>query len=160
MATKGHDIIIGTMSGTTFTTIAAVKSQSITTQCGLIETASATQQEWEEYVAGRKSWSLTVSYLVLNDATCNIEDVLKIGTKVMLMMKGRTGVYSVKGEAIVTIKYREYDSEAETVLEFYQAKGQDSRVVAFINGKYSATVRDTSIQDFIASFENFLEKNK
>jgi predicted secreted protein len=101
MATKGHDIIIGTMSGSTFTTIAAVKSQSITTQCGLIETASATQQEWEEYVAGRKSWSLTVSYLVLSNSTCNIEDVLKIGTKVVLMMKGRTGGYSVKGEAIV-----------------------------------------------------------
>ena len=65
-----------------------------------------------------------------------------------------------EGEPVLTVKYKEYDSEAETVLEFYQAKDQDSRIVAFINGKYSATVRDTSIQDFIASFENFLEKNK
>lgn len=122
MATKGHDIIIGTMSGTTFTAIAAVKSQSITTQCGLIETASATQQEWEEYVAGRKSWSLTVSYLVLNDSTCNIEDVLKIGTKVVLMMKGRTGVYSVKGEAIVVTCKQDFQ-DGNLSQGSYQFKG-------------------------------------
>lgn len=102
MAVRGHDIIIGTMSGSTFTPIAAVKNQSITTNCPTHETASDTQQGWEESEPGRKSWTLSVSYLLLNDSSCNIEDVLKIGTKVTLMMKGRTGVYSIKGQAWVT----------------------------------------------------------
>ena len=105
MATKGHDIIIGTMSGTTFTAIAAVKSQSITTQCGLIETASATQQEWEEYVAGRKSWSLTVGWLVL--ANQDVRKVLLAGSVVTIKIKGRgeSDSSGVSGSAILkTVK--------------------------------------------------------
>lgn len=65
-----------------------------------------------------------------------------------------------EGEAILTVKYGEYDSEEETVLEFYKAKDQESRIVAYLNGQYSATVRDTSITDFLAAFDEFLANNK
>lgn len=122
MAVRGHDIIIGTMSGSTFTAIAAVKNQSIQTQCGTIEKASWTQQDWQEFEIGRKSWSLNVSYLVLNDSTCNIEDVLKVGTKVMLMMKGRTGSYSVKGQAIVVTCKQDFQ-DGNLSQGAYQFKG-------------------------------------
>lgn len=66
----------------------------------------------------------------------------------------------VTGEPVVTVTYGEYDSDKETVLEFYKAKDQENRIVALINGEYSATVRDTSIQDFLTAFDNFLANNK
>lgn len=66
----------------------------------------------------------------------------------------------ITGEPVVTVKYGEYDSEKETVLEFYKAKDQENRIVAYLDGEFSATVRDTSIQDFIAAFESFLAENE
>lgn len=66
----------------------------------------------------------------------------------------------ITGEPVVTVKYGEYDSDKETVLEFYKAKDQESRIVALLDGEYSATVRDTSIEDFLTAFDTFLANNK
>lgn len=102
MAVNGNNIIIGTMSGNTFTALAAVKSHDITTQAETIEKASSSQQQWREFIAGRKEWSVNVSYLVLQDANSNIEDLLKVGTTYTIRIKGRTGSYKVSGSAICT----------------------------------------------------------
>jgi hypothetical protein len=102
MATNGNNIIIGTMDGSTFTPIAAVKSQDITNQCDLIEKASATQQTSKEYVAGREEWGINVSYLVLQNEKSNIEDLLKVRQTYRICIKGRTGTYALYGDAICT----------------------------------------------------------
>lgn len=102
MATNGNNIIIGTMDGSTFTPIAAVKSHDIQNQCDLIEKASATQQTSKEYIAGREEWGVNVSYLVLQDANSNIEDLLKVRQTYRLCIKGRTGDYTLYGNAICT----------------------------------------------------------
>ena len=100
MATIGNNILIGTMSDQTFTAFAAVRSHEVETMCDMLEKASASQQAWKEFEAGRKEWGINVSYLVLQDATSNIEDLLKTGTTYAIRIKGRTGDYKISGSAI------------------------------------------------------------
>ena len=100
MAVNGNNILIGTMSGSTFTAFAAVKSHDIDTMCELIEKSSATQQDWKEYIAGRKEWEINVSQLVLQNAASNIEDLLRVGNTYHVRIKGRTGSYKLSGDAI------------------------------------------------------------
>lgn len=99
---NGNDIIIGTMSGSTFTALAAVKGHEIQSGADIIEKASATQQDWKEHIAGRKEWGVSMNYLVLGNARTNVRDVLKVGTTYVLRVKDRTGNYSITGNAICT----------------------------------------------------------
>lgn len=84
-----------------------IKSQSIKSQCGAIEKASSTQQDWVEVVAGRKSWSLTVRYLVL--AGSQVRDVLKTGQMFDITMNeyGST-TNKVTGTALLSAVDAEY----------------------------------------------------
>ena len=90
------------MSGQTFTPLAAVKSQDIQNGADTIEKASSTQQDWKEFIAGRKEWGINVNYLVLENANTNVRDVLKVGDTYTLRIKDRDGNYSVTGSAICT----------------------------------------------------------
>lgn len=78
----------------------AVKSQDIETQCATMEKASATQQEWEEHIAGRKSWSINIDYLVL--VASQVEDLLKVGQEFDVTVRDRDSTYGVTGKAIMT----------------------------------------------------------
>ena len=93
---KGNDIII-LMNGTA---IAACKSHRVQTTCGSFEKASSTQSEWNEYLKGRKGWTITVNKLVT--AVADIRDVLKVGDTVTLLMKDRAGTTTLTGSALVT----------------------------------------------------------
>ena len=73
----GKDVILTLSQGGVALANTKIKSQSIKSQCGVIEKASSTQQNWVEVVAGRNSWSLTVRYLVLSGS--QVKDVLKVG---------------------------------------------------------------------------------
>lgn len=99
---NGNYIVIGTVSGQTFTPLAAVKSQDIQNGADTIEKASSTQQNWKEFIAGRKEWGINVNYLVLENANTNVRDVLKVGDTYTLRIKDRDGNYSVTGDAICT----------------------------------------------------------
>ena len=99
---NGNYIVIGTVSGQTFTPLAAVKSQDIQNSADTIEKASSTQQDWKEFIAGRKEWGINVNYLVLEDANTNVRDVLKVGDTYTLRIKDRDGNYSITGNAICT----------------------------------------------------------
>lgn len=99
---NGNYIVIGTVSGQTFTPLAAVKSQDIQNGADTIEKTSSTQQDWKEFIAGRKEWSINVNYLVLENAYTNVRDVLKVGDTYNLRIKDRDGNYSVTGNAICT----------------------------------------------------------
>ena len=109
MATVGQNIIIGTMSGTTFTPFAAVKTHSVDASADAIEKASATQQAWREYIPGRKDWSMTLNYLVLEDANTNITDLLKVGNVYTIVSKDRNNSsYKVQGTAICVGCHQDY----------------------------------------------------
>lgn len=102
MAVNGNNIIIYTYSGSAWVAVAGTKSDELQSECELIEKASSTQQEWKEYIAGRKGWSLNVNWLV--SAVSDIQKVLQIGTRVKIHVgsRGYTGGASgVTGFAFV-----------------------------------------------------------
>ena len=93
MATLGKTIIIS-IGGTP---VAAVKSHEVNTQADLIEKASDSQQDYKEFVPGRKEWGINVNYLLTNVA--DIEKVLAVGT--VVTCSSGSGSSAVTGQAIV-----------------------------------------------------------
>ena len=97
MAILGNNIIV-LMGGTA---IAGTKSDELQVDCETIEIASATDQGWTHYLAGRKSWSLTVGWLVLADT--DVRKALTVGSSVTIKIKGRnaTDANGLQGSAII-----------------------------------------------------------
>ena len=101
MAVLGNNIIVF-MNGQA---IAGTKSDEIHVDCETIEIASATDQEWVHLISGRKSWSLTVGWLVL--ANQDVRKALLVGSTVTIKIKGRgeSDSNGVTGAAILkTVK--------------------------------------------------------
>ena len=95
----GKDItVILTLNGSAVANT-RIKSHDIQTQCPTIEVASATQQDWEECIAGRKSWTLNISYLVL--ANSQVSRLLYIGQMFGITMKQGNNVL-LTGQALMT----------------------------------------------------------
>lgn len=103
----GKDVILTLSQGGVALANTRIKSQSIKSQCGVIEKASSTQQDWVEVVAGRNSWSLTVRYLVLSGS--QVKDVLKVGQMFDITMNeyGST-TNKVTGTALLSAVDAEY----------------------------------------------------
>ena len=103
----GKDVILTLSQGGVALANTKIKSQSIKSQCGVIEKASSTQQDWVEVVAGRKSWSLTVRYLVLSGS--QVKDVLKVGqTFSITMQEYGSSTNKVTGTALLSGVDAEY----------------------------------------------------
>jgi len=103
MAVLGNNIFIATNDSTlspgTSKIIAGTRTNEINTECGKIPIASATQQDWEEIIAGRKSWSMSVGWLLL--ANADVQKILKVGTMVTVYVKsGNTQLLT--GKALIT----------------------------------------------------------
>jgi predicted secreted protein len=101
MAVLGNNIIVF-MNGTA---IAGTKSDEIQVDDEIIEVASETDQDWVHRIAGRKSWSLNVGWLVL--ANQDVRKVLLTGSVVTIKIKGRgeSDSNGVAGAAILkTVK--------------------------------------------------------
>lgn len=97
MGTNGNDIIVYKMVGQNWTAIAATRSDEVTVDGEVIPIASdnANDQGWTRNIAGRKSWSLNVSWLVTEAA--NIEQVLLVGTRIKLHIGARGGYSGASG---------------------------------------------------------------
>ena len=97
MAVLGNNIIVLTGG----TAIAGTKSDELQVDCDTISVASATDQDWEHVIAGRKKWSLSVGWLVL--ANTDVRKVLLSGSAVTIKIKGRGAADSsgVTGSAIL-----------------------------------------------------------
>jgi predicted secreted protein len=87
--------------------IAGTKSDVIKTAAKTIEKSSPTSGLWEEFVAGRKSWSFSVNYLITNvngvadeeRESFGIGDLLTVGTKYTIDICANS-VVLLSGEAI------------------------------------------------------------
>ena len=100
----GKDIIVVLSQNGTALASTYIKSQDIQTEGDQYERASATQQEWREYLAGRKGWSLTVGYLVLSAS--QIEDLLFVNQTFDVTLKDKGNTHSLVGKAIMrTVKH-------------------------------------------------------
>lgn len=97
MAIKGNNILIYRNG----TAIAGTVSNEIQTGAELIEISSPTSGQWKEYITGRKSWSINVSYLVLADN--GVRDLLNVGSSYTLKFRGRNAADNtgVTGTAIL-----------------------------------------------------------
>ena len=103
----GTDVIMTLSQCGTALANTKIKSQSIKAQCETIEKSSATQQEWVEVIGGRKSWSLTVRYLVL--AGSQVKDVLKVGQMFDITMnESGSTTNKVTGTALLSAVDAEY----------------------------------------------------
>ena len=103
----GKDVIMTLSQGGTALANTKIKSQSIKAQCATIEKASSTQQDWVEVIAGRKSWSITVRYLVL--AGSQVKDVLKVGQMFdVTMNEYGSATNKVTGKALLSAVDAEY----------------------------------------------------
>ena len=79
-----------------------IKSDDIKNKCDVIEKASATQQSWKEYIAGRSEWSVNVAYLVL--ASTQVRNLLLVRQTFDLTMTADDGTdtETLTGKAILT----------------------------------------------------------
>ena len=105
MAINGNNIIIySNITGTT-KAIAATKSNSITTDCETIPIASPNTGDWEAKIAGRKSWSISTSFLVgYYSADNSVYRLLDIGKTIIISIRYRSAnenIEMLRGTAIV-----------------------------------------------------------
>ena len=99
---RGQEILVILSQGGTALASTCVKSQDIQTDCQTIEKASSTQQDWVERIAGRKSWSISINYLVMRAA--QVRDLLYTGQTFTVTVRDRnnTSGGSISGTAIMT----------------------------------------------------------
>lgn len=87
-------------SGASTPLVAMAKSCDISVTSDSIETASPDTGVWRTYIAGRREWSVSVSYLVMAGQVAN--DILRVGDVVTLVIKEDTsGSTTLTGTAIV-----------------------------------------------------------
>ena len=96
----GKNIIVILSQNGSAVASANIRSDEIITSCKSIERASATQQDWEEVLAGRKSWSLTINYLVL--AASRLRDVLLSGQIFNVTIRDQSNTTTLTGKALMT----------------------------------------------------------
>jgi len=97
MAVLGNNIFIS-LDGATV--IAGTKANDIQTDSEAIPIASATQQQWEEVIAGRKSWNTSVSWLLLTNAA--LLRLLDTGLMVTVTIMTRDASVKLQGQALIT----------------------------------------------------------
>jgi predicted secreted protein len=94
---NGNDILIADGSSL----IAAAKSGEIQADCETIEVSSPSTGEWQTFLKGRKSWSITISYLL--SAVGDLAKVLTVGnTYTLTVTKRGESSASLTGTAILT----------------------------------------------------------
>lgn len=100
----GKDIIVVLSQNGTALASTTVRSQDIQTAADTIEKSSSMQQDWKEFITGRKEWSITVNYLIL--AAEKITDLLYVGQTFDITVKNQTAAgvtpVAVTGKTIMT----------------------------------------------------------
>lgn len=95
---KGNDLIV-TVDGVA---VAASKSCTVDVSCQTKEVGMKGSGKWKRLIAGRRSWDVSASFLVGDEATIRIK-IGKVGTTVTLSWKMRgDGTDTMTGTAIVT----------------------------------------------------------
>ena len=104
MATNGNNILV--YSGSTL--IGCTKSNEIKTNAELIEISSPSIGSWRKYITGRKEWSLSVGYLVVDNSSLGIsggsglKDLLQVGNSFTLKIQKRgASTADLSGTAIL-----------------------------------------------------------
>lgn len=97
---QGNNIIISRHNGSTWQPFAATKSNTFEVGAETIEISSPTTGEWKDYIAGRKSWSFTVNFLILNENHL-LDSLGAPGTKLLVCIHDTSWNSSLQGYAII-----------------------------------------------------------
>jgi predicted secreted protein len=116
---NGNLILISAVKSST-NIIAAAKSGEIQTDCETIEISNQSQSDWRNYIAGRKTWSVNVNYLVL--AAADIRKVLNVGTTYTITIKNRANTTSMTGDATLVSCKQTY-TKGNLVAGSFQFRG-------------------------------------
>lgn len=95
---KGNDLLIGNNGNPLY----AAKSCDIEVDCDTVEYSSPSSGRWRNFLAGRKSWTISVSYLVSDQ---NIpSDMSRVGQTFQLKVYPRNSLpdKQLTGDAICT----------------------------------------------------------
>ena len=95
MATNGNNVLIyvdGSLG-------AGTRSDEIQTDGGLIEISSTDTGAWAAFIAGRKSWAISQSWLL--PAARDLGRLQQVGTTVTIRILGRGAAKGLTGTAIV-----------------------------------------------------------
>lgn len=82
------------------TLIGAVKGHDISTDSDTIEVSTPSSGQWKTYIKGRKSWEVSVNYLVT--AASDLGALLNVGGTYTLKIQARDSQTYVSGSAILT----------------------------------------------------------
>ena len=105
MAKNGNIFIVLAYNGSSYVPLACCKSNEIELRCGTIEVASPTQGSFREFIADRKEWTFTTSYLVSTNNTdyyARLADILQVGNTVPIVWRNRQTSEELRGNAIIT----------------------------------------------------------
>ena len=105
MAKNGNIFIVLAYNGSSYVPLACCKSNEIESRCGTIEVASPTQGSFREFIADRKEWTFTTSYLVSTNNTdyyARLADILQVGNTVPIVWRNRQTSEELRGNAIIT----------------------------------------------------------
>lgn len=95
MAQLGNNILVY-LNGSA---IAGTKVNDIQIDCETIEITNTSSAQWRKFIAGRKTWTVSTSFLVL--ASDDIKKVLESGTIFTLQIRDRQGSAILQGQAIL-----------------------------------------------------------
>lgn len=102
MAMNGNDILVYViLDGYPFA-MGKTKSHEIESECETIEVSSPSSGQWKQRIAGRKSWTLQISWLMFENF--QIQNLLEVGNKYNILFKerGPYGGDGVQGDVICT----------------------------------------------------------
>lgn len=103
MKLKGNDVLIGQVVNGTVYPLLASNSCDIELNCEAKEVSSPSSAVYRSYVAGRKTWTVRIAYLVNTDgfAVLNLKN---IGTtyRIKCYVRNNATIDSFEGDAILT----------------------------------------------------------
>ena len=123
MAQLGNNILVY-LNGTA---IAGTKVNEIQIDCETIEITNTSSAQWRKFVAGRKTWTVSTSFLVL--ASADIKKVLESGTIFTLQIRDRQGSAILQGQAILKTSKMSFPKAALATGSFtFQGSGELAEV--------------------------------
>ena len=99
MAELGNNLVVTWNDGGSQTVIAGTRTNELQCDGEQLEVCSATDEQWKHFLAGRKTWSVNVSFLLLADGI-DIKAALKVNNTYTLYFRKRSGG-GVYGNAIL-----------------------------------------------------------
>lgn len=99
MVELGNNLIVTWNDSGNQAVIAGTKTNELQCDGEQLEVCSATDEQWKHFLAGRKTWSVNVSFLLLADGI-DIKAALKVNNIYTLYFRKRSGG-GVYGNAIL-----------------------------------------------------------